>query len=197
MSLEAILEKIQQDALEETRNLRNEAESEKKEALKEHADELRDSFGSEAEKIRRRIDEAHGRKEYHVRKEAERTLMNARRELIDRALEKAVDNLASSSDEDYLEMVSSLLKNCGLKGEIQVIISPSDQSRITKEFLKEHSGDGREFVLSEDRLDSSRGGVVFRSGKISENGTFPMIAELVHEDLVMKLSKTVPIKEIR
>lgn len=197
MSLEAILEKIQQDALEEARALRNEAEGEKKEALEEHAEELKESFGTEAEKIRRNVEETHGRREYHVRKEAERTLLNARRELIDRALQKAVDNLASASDEDYLKMVSALLRNCGLRGEIQVVIPPSDRGKITQEFLKEHSGKGRDFVLSKERLDSSRGGVVFKSGKISENGTFPMIAELVHEDLVMKLSKTVPIKEIK
>lgn len=196
MSLEAILDKIEQDAREETGALRDEAENEKKKVLKEHADELKQSFGAKAEKIRRRIGETHERREYHVRKEAERALMNARRELIDRALDKAVDNLASASDEDYLKMISSLFENCDLRGEVQVVISPSDQSRITQAFLNEHSEEDREFVLSKDRLDSSRGGIVFRSGRISENGTFPMIAELVHEELVMKLSEKVPIKEI-
>lgn len=195
MSLEAILSKIQVEARQKADAIREAAEKEKTAALTKHAEELKAKYSRDVEKIRSGIEEEHKRKEFHVRREAARKMMNARRAMMDDAIGKAADNLASAGDAEYLEMISSLLKSCDLKGKVEVVISSADESRITPGYLSKHSGDSREFVLSAERHDKI-GGVIFRSGKISQNGTFPMIAELAHEDMVMMLSDLIPLEKI-
>ncbi|MFO8184469.1 MAG: V-type ATP synthase subunit E [Candidatus Aegiribacteria sp.] len=194
MSLKAILSKIEKDAELKARAIIEAAEREKEKELKEHQARMDDLLQREEEKVRSRAEESRKRMEFHVRREADRKLMNARRAMIDRALDTAVDNLASAGDDDYLAMISFLLEECDLQGEVEVLISESDADRITPEFLRKHSGKNRSFVLS-DRRHGERGGVIFRSGDISQNGTFPMIAELAHESLVMSLSKLVPLEK--
>ena len=114
---------------------------------------------------------------------------------MDDAIGKAAGNLAETGDDDYLEMISSLVRGCNLNGKVEVIISSTDESRITSLFLSKHSENGREFILSDERHDEA-GGVIFKSGRISQNGTFPMIAELAHEDMVMMLSDLIPLEKI-
>ena len=190
MSLEAILSKIQVEAGQKTEAIREAAEKEKTAALANHAEELKTKHSRDIEKIKSGIEEEHKRKEFHVRREAARKLMNARRAMMDDAIGKAACNLAEAGDTQYLEMISSLLRGCDLSGKVEVVISSADESRITSMYLRKHSGDGREFVLAGERHDRA-GGVIFKSGKISQNGTFPMIAELAHEEMVMMLSELV------
>ncbi len=187
MSLEAILSKIQTEASGKAQAIREAAEKEKQEALANHAAELEAKQSRDVEKIRSGIEEELKRKEFHVRREAARKLMNARRTMMDNAIGKAAVNLASAPDAEYLEMITSLLAGCDLSGKVEVVISSADESRITAEYLRKNSKDGREFVLAGERHDKA-GGVIFKSGKISQNGTFPMIAELAHEDIVMMLA---------
>lgn len=194
MSLNAILSKIEKDGEHKARAIIEAAEQEREKELKEHQARMDDLLRREEEKVLARAEESRKRMEFHVRREADRKLMNARRAMIDRAVDTAVDNLASAGDDDYLAMISSLLEGCDLQGEVEVVISGSDADRITPEFLQEHSNGNRSFVLSE-RRHGERGGVIFRSGDISQNGTFPMIAELAHENLVMELSEIVPLEK--
>lgn len=194
MSLEAILLKIKGEARQKAEEIIETAEKEKNAALKMHSDELEAKHGRNVEKIKSGIEEEKKRKEYHVRREAARKLMNARRAMMDEAIGKAVKNLASTGDSQYLKMISSLLEGCDLKGKVEVIISSPDESRITSEYLRKHSKIGQEFVLSEEKHNYI-GGVIFKAGKISQNGTFPMIAELAHEDMVMMLTELVPLEK--
>jgi len=194
MSLEAILSRIQEEAGKKAEQLLVAAEKEKNAALKKHAEELESRHNKDIEKVKSSMAEELKRKEFHVRREAARKILNARRTMMDDAIGKAVENLASTDDSEYLNMISSLLKSCDLRGKIEVLISRADESRITPEYLKKHSNKGREFVISKER-HFEKGGVIFKSGKISQNGTFPMIAELAHEDMVMKLSNLIPLEK--
>lgn len=190
MSLEAILSKIQGDAGQKAVSVIEEADKEKNAALEKHAEEINERHRRNIDKLKSGIEEELKRKEFHVRREAERKILNARRAMMDDAISKAVRNLASSDDSEYLMLISSLFEGCDLKGKVEVVISRRDESRITRGYLKKYSGNDREFVLSEER-HSENGGVIFKSGKISQNGTFPMIADLAHEELVMKLSRLI------
>lgn len=194
MSLEAIITKIQKDAELEAAAILEAAEDEKRMSLEKHASGLEEDFRRETDRIRSRVKESRKKKEFHVRREAARKLMNARRTMMDRAIDRAVDSLADADDEVYLKLISSLLLGCDLRGDIQVVISRRDEKRITGAFLDKHSGRDRKFVLSDERHDL-RGGIIFRSGDISQNGTFPMIAELAHEELIMELSGLVPLEK--
>lgn len=194
MSLEAIISKIKVDASRKAEAVIESAEKEKNAALKKHSEELEARYNRNKEKIESGIREELKRKEFHVRREAARKILNARRAMMDDAIGKAVRNLASSDDSEYLMMISSLLEGCDLKGKVEVVISTADESRITPGYLGKYSGSDREFVLSEER-HSENGGVIFKSGKISQNGTFPMIADLAHEDMIMELSGLIQLEK--
>ena len=194
MSLEAILSKIQEEAIRKAESILEAAENEKNRALEKHAEEIKSRYNRDIEKVRTGIEEELKRKEFHVRTEAARKILNARRAMMDDAIGKAVKNLSSIGDSEYLEMISSLVKNCDLKGKVEVVISQADESRITPGFLNKYSKNDQEFVLSSER-HSENGGVIFKSGKISQNGTFAMIADLMHEDMIMNLSSFIPLEK--
>ncbi len=193
MSLEAILSKIKADAQNEADVIRGEAEREKEKEREKQAGEIEEKRKKDLNRIKARVQDMQKRKEYHVQRESARQLMNARRTLMDEAIQKAVMNLSSESSEKYLEMIASLLDSCNIEGEVEVLISSADESRITSKFLEKHSTDSRKYVLSDNRHKET-GGIIFRAGRISQNGTFPMIAELIHEKLVMELSQIIPLE---
>ncbi len=194
MSLQAILSKIEEDAKHKVRSILDAAEKEKSEALEEHSRMLSEKFQRQKEKLMSSMEESRKRHEFHVHREAQRRVLNARRSMMDGAIDDAVESLAGADDRKYLAMIAHLLEGCDLKGDVQVIISPSDRSRITQSFLNAHSSADRKFILAEE-THGSRGGVIMRKGDISQNGTFPMIAELAHEELIMKLSDLIPMEE--
>lgn len=193
MSLEAILSKIEADAEKEADIIRGEAERERKKEKEKQAGEIEEKRKKHLDRIKTNIQDMQKRKKYHVQRESVRQLMNARRTLMDEAIRKAVVNLSSESSEKYLEMIASLIDNCDIAGEVEVLISSADESRITAEFLEKHSTDSRKYFLSDNRHNET-GGIILRSGRISQNGTFPMIAELIHEKLIMELSQIIPLE---
>ncbi len=194
MSLEAIVKKILQDAEHEAAAIRDEAEAESRKAESEHTRTIEEQYSRELERLKTRMMDLRKRKEFHVRMEASRKLMNARRSLMDKAIAMAVENLSSLGDEEYLGLIDGLLSGCGLSGEVSVVISPADGKRITAAYLKKRSDSKVKFVLAEES-HSATGGIILRSGKISQNATFSMIADLAHEEMIMKLASAVPLEE--
>jgi vacuolar-type H+-ATPase subunit E/Vma4 len=193
MSLEDILSRIRTDADAEAESVRQEALKEYREAEETHRRIVEEKFALELERLRIRILDHRKRMEFHSRRESGRQLLNARRSIMDSAIADAVRKLAASPDKEYLVLIDSLIGSCGFEGAVEVIISEADQSRITAEYLKKRSTKERKFTLSEERHVGT-GGVVFRSGRVSENATFSMIAELAHEEMVMMLAPMVPVE---
>ncbi len=194
MSLEAILSKIEADANEEAAIIRRKALDEKEKERDKQTGEIEEKRKRDLDRIKARVQDMQKRKEYHVQREAVRQLMNARRTLMDEAIRKAVINLSSENEENYLSMIASLLNKCDIEGEVEVLISSADESRITAKFLERHSTDSKKYILSDNRHNET-GGIIFRAGRISQNGTFPMIAELIHERLVIELSQIIPLEK--
>lgn len=192
MSLEAIEKKIREDGRAEAERIVAEAEKERSEALEEKKAEAKARLQREHKRLKQRMSSRRKRLEAHERRQAEQRVQNARRNMIDDAVDTAVDRLAALKGDEYRALVAALLDGCGLEGEVEVLVAP-DSEGIDQAFLDEHSTDARKFVLSEDE-HQGRGGVVFRCGKVSQNATFDMIADLAHNSLVMELSSKIPLE---
>lgn len=192
MSLEAILAKIEQDAKEKAGSIIEEAEKERDEALHEVRSAIKDRHHADVEKIRARTSARAERMKNHAHKEMEKSLLSHRRRIVDRAISEAVREIAGA--DDYLKMISALLRGCDLKGEVEVITAASDRKRITADFLQKESVKGITFVLSGEH-HNDHGGIIMRSGDVSLNATLSMIAELNHDDMVMELSKLLPLPD--
>jgi|GEM_PF-1989838 V/A-type H+/Na+-transporting ATPase subunit E len=189
MSLDAIVDKIRQDAAAEARRQLEAAERERQEALAAARASMEEEYARDLKRLDSAMAELKSRLEYHVKREQEREVENARRTIVNAAIESAVENLCRLPDTEYLELVSSLLAGCGFKGDVEVRISPADEHRITSGFLELRSGSGRRFLLS-DRRHGGRGGVVLVQGAISLNATFSTAADLSHEALAMQIAGT-------
>jgi vacuolar-type H+-ATPase subunit E/Vma4 len=194
MSLEDILSRIRTDADTEAEAIRQDALREYREAEEIHGKVVEERFARELERLRTRILDHRKRMEFHNRRESARQLLNARRAIMDTAIADAVRKLAAADDKEYLALIDSLIGSCSLEGAVEVIISEADQRRITADYLKKRSTKERKLTLSGERHGGT-GGVIFRSGRVSENATFSMIAELAHEDMVMRLAPMVPVKD--
>ncbi len=193
MSVEAIRERILSEAEREAGQIVAEAEEERRAREEEHAAELREQYSRELERLQSKAMEKRRMGSTHVHREAERKLQSARRRMIDDAIDGAVDRLASLPDDRYLPIIGAILDRCDLEGDVEVVISPDDEGRVTQRFLEGHSDGDRKLVLSEERHDLG-GGVIMRAGSISQNGTFAMLATLAHDDLVMALAEMVPVE---
>ena len=168
------------------------ASEEKKEALRRAGARLEEQQARDMKKQKFEMEDLRNRLEEHARRETRKKLQNRRRQLIDGAIGHAVSALAAAPDSRYLELIRKVISGCGAEGRIEVMISPGDTDRITQTFLESCSDAQRQYVLSDLRHDHE-GGVILVSDRISYNGTFSMIAELAHEELVMKLSSIVPL----
>lgn len=192
MGLEDILARIRSDAEQKASAILEDGELEKREALSQYRAELEAFYGEEMKKLAQRTAELEQRMSFHVRKEAERELASARRALMDQAISAAVTKLSHLDDSRYLALVAGLIGSVDLKGEVAVVISKSDEGRITREFLDSISKPGLNLRLSSERHGLERGGVVLRGDGVSVNATFAMVARLAHEELIMELAKSMP-----
>jgi len=189
MSLEAIEKRITDEAAEEAAEIVEAAKAEREEALAAARKSLEEEYAQDLQKLGAESSDTRNRLSYHVRREEERRYETAARQAIDSAIDSAVRRLASLQDAEYLELISGALRRCSFRGEVEVVISPSDEKRITQQFLSAAGDSVRTFSLSRERHDQI-GGVILRSGRISLNATFSRIAALSHEQIVRKLSDT-------
>ncbi|MDM7993247.1 MAG: V-type ATP synthase subunit E [Candidatus Fermentibacter sp.] len=187
MSLEAIAERIREDAAKEAESIAGAADAERREALDAARRQLEDEFTRSLDRISREASEQEARLRFHAASEAGRLVENEKRMLLDRAISNAVDRLAGLPPEQYGELISSILASCTMTGDVEVSISPGDEGRITPALLAGASGGGRNFHLSSVR-HAGRGGVVLTSGGVSLNATFSMLASLERERIVMQLA---------
>ena len=192
MSLEAIISRVRTDAEAEAEAIRQDAQRELREAEEAHRKRVEEKYARELERLRGRILDRRKRMEFHITRESDRELLNARRALMDRAINEAVEKLTSLDDAEYMKLIDALIEACDLEGNVEVMIAETDSKRITAEYLKERSTREMKLALAEER-HGDVGGVVFRSDKISQNATFSMIASLAHEEMIMKLAPLVPV----
>lgn len=187
MSLEAIAKRIADEAAAEAAAVLEAAKAEREEILRAARKELEDEYAQDLRRLDAESAEARTRLGYHVRREEERRLENATRQTLDGAIRTAAVRLTRLPDGEYLGLIRTTLELCSFRGDVDVVISPADERRITQSFLSEAGNPIRTFRLSSERHDGI-GGVILRSGKISLNATFSRVAALSHEQLVNELS---------
>lgn len=191
MSLEAILAKIENDAREKAQQIIESAEKEKKEALHVVKARIKDHHHRDTDRVKHRVEARSRRMKHHIRRETEKALLSHRRKIVDGAINEAVKQISEAPD--YLKMIEVLLRGCDFKGEVEVVICEKDSERVTGDFLREISTEEVSFVCSKTR-HNDHGGVIMRSGDISLNATLSMLAELNHDEMVMELSKLLPLE---
>lgn len=125
--------------------------------------------------------------------EKRQMILGAKQDLISQVFEEAVVRLNDLPDEEYRELLLGLISRKA-RGTEELLLSEHDDSRLGPDFyqdvgdalkLKGKAAD-LEVTYSPDRFG---GGFMLREGGVSDNVTFPVILNLIREDLEIELAK--------
>jgi len=194
MSLEKILERIEQDAQNEADKIKSRASA--------NADEIIKKAEAEAEELKAQAledakDEAEQRKERIIataRLDLRKELLAEKQNAIDIAFREAIESLVNMDDGKYREIMQDMILPNVQTGEEEIVLSDRDKTRLGESFLKEinkqlsKSGGKGNLTISPDSYNIL-GGFVLRRGKIELNSSFESLFKSSRYDLETEVSK--------
>jgi len=181
------------DILEE---IKKETEEKMKTLEKEYADKIKgidEKFAAKSKDAEKEMDEqvAGNSKKIlnkmttHAKMEAKNKLLKEKRELMDDIFTEALKQLAHS--DKYKDMLVSLLKHSGLKGEGITVCPAKGKEDETKAAI---TAAGKDYKLCDKSLDI-KGGFVLRSAKIEIDNSFESILyKQLKDDLELEVAQT-------
>lgn len=187
MGIENITERILSDAREKASEIENEA-NKKAVGILEEAEQ-------KAESLKSKIilaSETDGKEEKRrilafARLEARNSILAEKQKAVDLVFQKALSKLLSLPDKEYSDLIKRLLLKTVSTGEEEVIFSPKDKKRISKELVEivneTLKADGRKGALKiSDDTREIEGGFILRSKGIEVNNSFSSMLALLREE---------------
>jgi V/A-type H+-transporting ATPase subunit E len=192
MGIKNITERILSDARKKASEIESEDNKKAAEILNEAKNKSKSlrsqivsSAKSQAEDEKRRI-------LAFARLEARNSILTERQKAVGSVFEKAFENLLSLSDQEYFQLIKSLLIKTTITGEEEIILSSKDKNRITKELIESVNvalrSDGRKgnLKLAEETREI-KGGFVLKSDGVEINNSFSSLLGLLREELEFKI----------
>ncbi|MCX7843048.1 MAG: V-type ATP synthase subunit E family protein [Clostridia bacterium] len=179
-----ILEEARRQVKEGVENAEAEAEGIIETARKEAEEKRRaliDKAKAEAENVRKRLLAV---AELEARKEK----LKARQEIVEEAFARAMQRLCSMPDEQYQAVLADMIINSVETGEEEIILSPSDKSRLKRGFVEDinqrAAAKGLKGNISiSQRSADIRGGFILKSGDVEINNSFEVIFRMKRDEL--------------
>jgi len=190
MAEERVSKKIREDAQKRAEEIREEA--------KRRAKEIEERAKVEARRIEEEAKaealEASGKESERLialeRLEIRKSLLAAKRSLVDEAFERAVSWLNSLKKEEYRRFVKKLLLKAIETGDEEVIVSP-EENRTDRKFLhavSQELDDGGKLKLSQEKREM-RGGFILKRGRVEVKATFDSLVNELRDELEMEVAK--------
>lgn len=116
--------------------------------------------------------------------EGKKVLLATRVEIIEKAIAKASEKLASMPEEEYFAAIYALVKNYAQDAEGSMLLSEKDLGRLPKDFEKKINADlkGGKITVSKDPADISEGFILVY-GDIEINCTFDALIADAKDDI--------------
>lgn len=183
MALTNILEKIEKELKEKLEKLEQEfADKRSQQAKEAEAEQKRideEMNGKVDENSKKIIEKA----ENLAEREAQIQLLQAKRTLIEETLVKGVEALRDS--DKYEEVLTTMLKNSGLEGDV-VVVPAKGMEDVTKKAIK---SSGQKYFLS-DKSKNIKGGFVLKTDTVEVDNSFEnIVMGQLGQDLEIKLNK--------
>ena len=194
MSLEKILERIQQDAQSEVDRIKSRASVAADEILKkaqEEAEILKNQALEASE------NEAKQRKERIVATaslDLRKALLAEKQNAIDNAFQAAVDALVKMGDAEYKKIIRDMILPNVQTGDEEIILSERDKARFGGNFAEEinrqlvKNGEKGNLTIAQDTYDMV-GGFVLRRGQVELNSSFGSLFKSSRDELESEVSK--------
>jgi len=184
MALQDILDKISKETSKQLEELEKEFKDKKKK-LEEQNEEAKkgidENMHNKVEDRKKKILE---KAETLAEREGKNKMLQAKRRLIDTALEEAISALIKA--DNYEEILTDMLKKVEIKDENTVVVPARGKEESTKNAIK---NSGKKFFLSEKSSDIG-GGFILKTDKVEIDNSFETIVKSqMKEDLEIELNK--------
>lgn len=194
MSLEKILERIQQDAQTEIDKIKSNADA--------VVDEIMKKAYADAEALKSKLlDEAKNEAEQHKQRiisieklDLRKALLDEKQKAIDSAFQKALEGLLKMDINRYRKLLMNMIISNVTTGDEEIILSKNDKSRLGENFIKDINrqlvkiGKKGSLSLSKDSYDIL-GGFVMRRGQVELNSSFESLFKSSRDELELEVSK--------
>ena len=185
MALADILSKINKETLEKIAALEKEFNEKKKKLEEDNEKEQKKIDENMHQKVEEKSKQIIEKAESLAEREAKNRLLEAKRTVIDEALEEAIEKLAKS--DKYEAMLADMLKKISLDDDNTVVIPAKGKEDATAKAIK---SSGKKYFLSE-KNGQFKGGFIVKTEKIEIDNSFEtIINEQLREELEIKLHKT-------
>ncbi|MGQ9608599.1 MAG: V-type ATP synthase subunit E [bacterium] len=194
MSLEKILERIEQDAKSQAEDIKKKASSAAEKIIQE-ANEQAEALKKSA------LEDAKVRAEQHKQRiisaanlEFRKEILAEKQNAIDEAFKEAMRLLVNMNDDEYKKTIKNMILSNVQTGDEEIIFSERDKNRLGNGFLRDVNNQLTKnkkkgnLTLSKSTYDMP-GGFVMKRGDIELNNSFSALMESLREDLESEVSK--------
>lgn len=194
MSLEKIIERIEQDAKNQAEEIIKNASANSDKIIQE-ANERANQVKSQA------LEESKKQASVHKQRLISTASLDLRKDIliekqrtIDSAFQEAMDNLLKMRDDEYQKIIIKMILPNVLTGNEEIILSERDKTRLGKGFLDKinnelsKAGKKGRLTIAKDSYNIL-GGFVLRRGNVELNNSFESLFNSIREDIESEVSK--------
>ena len=188
MAEDKISEKILEEAEREREAILEEAKKAAETRLKDAKTEVRESENKAKDEAKRLMEREREKILGLERIELRKALLDIRQNLIQKAFDRALKDVAESNAKDYLRIMKELLEATVDKGDATIVVGEREEkldSRFIESLNKEK---GWNLKLSDERR-SIRGGFILVRGKVEINASLDFLIETAKHDLTVKVAE--------
>ena len=123
--------------------------------------------------------------------EARKLILAAKQEVLEEAFRKALEDLLSLPEKDYVELLAKLIASASQSGSEQVIFSQKDRPRYGKAAVtraNELLGERGRLTLAVETRPIG-GGFILSDGDVEVNGTFETLVRMQRREMAAAVAK--------
>lgn len=194
MSLEKIIERIEQDAKEQAEDIKKKASIASEKIIQE-AKEQAEALKKDS------LEDAKNRAEQHKQRiisaanlEFRKEILAEKQNAIDEAFKEAMRLLVNMPSDEYKKTIKNMILSNVQTGNEEIILSERDKERFGNELLRDINNQLSKnkkkgnLTLSKITYDMP-GGFIMKRGDIELNNSFSKLMESLREDLESEVSK--------
>ena len=181
MSIEKLTEKILSEAQEYADSAVAEAEIEGKELTSKAKEKANKILSDVQDKINIETKKVFNRRNSLARLETRKMILQAKQDAVNECFDKAIDELRNMDEGAYISFLADTLNTIGVDGG-EVVFNKKDAESIGERIITRANESGKEFRMSEERIDA-RGGFKVVSGKVEISATLESMVENIREEI--------------
>ena len=194
MSLEKIIERIEQDAKNQTEEIIKNASANSDKIIQE-ANERANQVKTQALEESKKQAVAHKQRLISTASlDLRKDILIEKQRTIDSAFQEAMDRLLKMRDDEYQKIIVKMILPNVLTGNEEIILSERDKTRLGKGFLDKinnelgKAGKKGRLTIAKDSYNIL-GGFVLRRGNVELNNSFESLFNSIREDIESEVSK--------